>query len=347
MPSLPSTDQVSDAIWPPAAICAAMVLGSAITHALGGPSPLPLLDGYVAAAFGCTVLCTLVYVFLRIIALWKIGADKPLSIVAAELAPKIPLLVLPIVISPIFLAAFTAAKSAIPTLVGFRYDHLLADLDAAVFLTDPWRITHMFIGRVGTTVIQFFYVAVWVSALALSQAAIPIFASRRRVGVFFTAMLLTWFVAGFLIAYALPAAGPVFVNMSDPSLLSRFSPLTTDLARLLPPGSPFLHGPIYLEEGIKSGTAYSGGGISAMPSMHIAVVTIYVLASRRTLWFAPACLFALIIFIGSIHSGYHYAMDAAIAIPVAILCWHAATKLHRRPIPSSLREPRRLSGFLR
>ena len=347
MPSLPSTEQMSDAIWPPAVICAAMVLGSAITHELGGPSPLPLLGGYVAAALGCTIFCMLVYVFLRIVALWRIGADKPLSIVAGELAPKIPLLTLPVLISPIFLAAFTAAKSAIPMLVGFRYDHLLANLDAAVFLTDPWRITHRFIGPVGTEVIQFFYVAIWVSALALSQAAIPIFASRKRVGIFFTAMLLTWFMAGFLIAYALPAAGPVFVNLSDPSLVSRFSPLTADLGRLLPPGSPFLHGPVYLEEGIKSGTAYSGGGISAMPSMHIAVVTIYVLAARRTFWFAPACLFALIIFIGSIHSGYHYAMDAAVAVPVAVLCWNATTILYRGPAPSWFREHRRLSGFLR
>jgi membrane-associated phospholipid phosphatase len=89
-------------------------------------------------------------------------------------------------------------------------------------------------------------------------------------------------------------------------------------------------GPSYLEEGVRSGTAYWGGGVSAMPSMHIAAAILYLLAARRTFWFIPACLFAVIIFVGSIHSGYHYAVDGIVAAAIACACWRASGVLFQR-----------------
>ena len=72
-----------------------------------------------------------------------------------------------------------------------------------------------------------------------------------------------------------------------------------------------------------------------MPSMHIAMTTIYVIAARRTWWLAPACAFWLIIFIGSAYFGYHYWLDGIVAAVIAWLCWKAAELLfaamdHRR-----------------
>lgn len=314
---------VSQTIVPSAAIAAAMLVGATITARLGGPSPVRLLPEYVAAAAGCAISAILVFVFIRVAALAKTRADRPLAVVFGELRPRLPLLIFPVLVAPTFLSAFTAAKSAIPRLVGFRYDRLFANLDAAVFRTDPWRVTHLFIGSLGTRTIEFFYVAVWVTALAYSQAFIPLYARRTLVAQFFTAMLLTWFVAGFILAYAIPAAGPVFVQLADPTLIGRFAPLKSHLATLLSASSPFISGPKYLEAGISSGTAYSGGGISAMPSVHIATVTTYALASRGTKWFLPTCLFAAIIVIGSVHSGYHYFVDGVVAVVVAVLCWKA------------------------
>jgi hypothetical protein len=177
------------------------------------------------------------------------------------------------------------------------------------------------IGPIGTQIIEFFYVGVWVSALAYSQALIPIFCSREFAAQFFTSRLLTWFVAGFVFAYAVPAAGPIFVDLADPTLVPRFAPLKAHLATMLSPSSPFINGPIYLEHGIRSGTAYSGGGISAMPSIHIAASTTYILAARGTKWFVPACLFATVILIGSIHSGYHYFVDSLVASSIAVISW--------------------------
>jgi hypothetical protein len=298
-----------------------MVACASIISLLGGPNPLQLLPEYLLGAAVCTVSSILIFVFVRVAALARTKPERPLAIVYSELRPKLPLLILPILLTPTFLAAFTAAKSAIPHLVGFKYDRMFANLDFDLFGRDPWRLTHMLIGPIGTQIIEFFYVGVWVSALAYSQALIPIFGSREFAAQFFTSRLLTWFVGGFVVAYALPAAGPIFADIADPELISRFAPLKAHLATMLPPGAPFLHGPIYLEEGIKSGTAYSGGGISAMPSIHIAAVTTYVLASRGTKWFLPSLAFASIIFVGSIHSGYHYFVDSVVAAMISVMCW--------------------------
>jgi membrane-associated phospholipid phosphatase len=68
----------------------------------------------------------------------------------------------------------------------------------------------------------------------------------------------------------------------------------------------------------------AGGGISAMPSIHVTVAILYILAAQRTRWSIPAIVFGLLTFIGSIHFGYHYAIDGFVGMAVAQLCWRCA-----------------------
>jgi membrane-associated phospholipid phosphatase len=63
-----------------------------------------------------------------------------------------------------------------------------------------------------------------------------------------------------------------------------------------------------------------------MPSMHLGVASIYVLAARKTPWLAPAILFWLIIFVASAYFGYHYWVDGIVAAAVAAMCWAAAER---------------------
>ena len=282
-----------------------MLAASCVTIALGGPSPVGLFPDYLGKAFSVEVVAVLCFIFIRVAALARTRSDRPLAIVWSELRPRLPLLVLPVLIFPIFLAAFTAVKSAIPRLVGFQFDRLLADADALLLGQDAWRFTHAVIGPAATEVLQYLYVWGWIAVVGYTRAMVPLFASRRFTAVFYAASLITWFFAGFVGAYLLSSAGPIFADLADPSLVPRFAPMKAHLAAMLPAGSPFLNGPLYLEEGIRNGQAYSGGGISAMPSMHIATATLLIMASRRTRLFVPACLFAGVIFVGSIHSGSH------------------------------------------
>jgi hypothetical protein len=304
-----------------------MLAVSYITSALGGPSPIALFPDYIGKAFSVEVVAVLCFVFIRVAALARIRADRPLAVVWSELRPRLPSLALPVIIFPIFLAAFTAVKSAIPRLVGFHFDRLFANADALLLGQDAWRVTHALIGPGATEVLQYLYVWGWIAVVGYTRAMVPLFASRRFTGVFYAASLMTWFFAGFVAAYLLSSAGPIFAHLADPSLAPRFAPMKAHLATILPAGSPFLNGPLYLEEGIRTGQAYSGGGISAMPSMHVATVTLLIMASRQTRFFLPACLFAGVIFVGSIHSGYHYVVDALVAAVITIVCWRIAERI--------------------
>ena len=67
--------------------------------------------------------------------------------------------------------------------------------------------------------------------------------------------------------------------------------------------------------------------------------TILVMAAWRNRWLPLAILFLLLTFVGSIHLGYHYAVDAPVAALIAMICWFAARWLYReRGLPSANQE---------
>ncbi|WP_109043768.1 phosphatase PAP2 family protein [Allosphingosinicella deserti] len=75
-----------------------------------------------------------------------------------------------------------------------------------------------------------------------------------------------------------------------------------------------------------------GLGISAMPSLHNAMCALYVFAfARRSRPLAIAAgIFALLVFVGSIHLGWHYAVDGIVAYPAVAAIWWAAGWYLRR-----------------
>lgn len=310
----------------PLFLCVAMWSASAVTWALGGPSPAALVWPYVSGALVACTVSVFVFSFVEVAKSAKSRADSPLQKVWSKLKPRLPLLAVPAFILPLFLAAYTSVKSAIPVTVGYRYDPLFANMDAAIFGVDPWQVTHSVIGPAAMPMLELMYVPLWLTALAYVKALVALFADRTMAITFFTAALLTWFFGGFICAYLFSAAGPTFTDLNGVEL--RFVGIRASLLETAGLSSPFLTGPAYLEEAMLSGEAYPGGGISAMPSMHIAACTLYCLAARETRWFIPAAAFLAIIFVGSIHSGYHYAVDAPVAALIAYLCWKFSGRIY-------------------
>jgi hypothetical protein len=72
-------------------------------------------------------------------------------------------------------------------------------------------------------------------------------------------------------------------------------------------------------------------GISAMPSVHNASALLMVLVVwNKTLFVrSVAVIHALLIFIGSIHLAWHYAVDSYLAWAMALVIWWAAGPLAR------------------
>jgi hypothetical protein len=170
---------------------------------------------------------------------------------------------------------------------------------------------------------------IWGFALVFSGALIAAFASRRLTATFFTSLMLSWLIGGIGMAYLLSAAGPVFAHLTDPALSDRFAPLRTELIRILGPENLVITSQRYLAAGMKEKIALKGGGISAMPSMHIATATILVIAARKSGWLPLAIWFWSMTFFGSVYLGYHYAVDAPIAAIVAVVCWKMTGSIYR------------------
>jgi hypothetical protein len=235
---------------------------------------------------------------------------------------------LPAIIFPLFLGAYTWAKCSIPFTVGYGWEAFWADADHLIFGVDAWRWAHAILPEFLAPAMTFYYAVIWGFALVFSGTLITAFASRRLTATYFTALMLSWLIGGVVMAFSISAAGPVFAHLADADLAHRFLPLRAELLRLLGPDDLVLKSQRYLAAGLNMKIALKGGGVSAMPSMHIATATILICAAWRTRWLTLALLFWLLTFFGSVYLGYHYAVDAPVAAGVALLCWLIARQIY-------------------
>ena len=77
------------------------------------------------------------------------------------------------------------------------------------------------------------------------------------------------------------------------------------------------------------------GGISAMPSMHVALATLIGIAGfqRNRAWGIVLSSYAFLIWIGSIFFGWHYFVDGPVATLMILAIWKASAPLARLMYP--------------
>jgi hypothetical protein len=141
---------------------------------------------------------------------------------------------------------------------------------------------------------------------------------------FLVAFTLSWPVIGIAGAYALSSAGPCYFSLvSDSSIggTAPFDPLMHYLAGLDLQAVKLQR--MLWEIYVKQDTGMVGSGISAMPSMHIATSTVVMLSMWRTRARLLGVAFVAFMLVGSVHLGWHYAVDGYAGILMALGLWHA------------------------
>ena len=198
------------------------------------------------------------------------------------------------------------AKTMIPHVTSYWADPLLANLDHAIFGRDAWRLFRSeLLGPV--------YAKAYVCWFFITFGVMGVLAfSKRDHSTLFNGFLVVWIGGGTVGQYVLPSAGPMFFERIGHG--PRFE-------QLLATNDPS-YGRVadYLWKFHEAGGAGLGTGISAMPSMHVAMAVWTALAARA-LWkplTIPAIAYALVIYGASVSSGWHYATDGLVGLLVTL-----------------------------
>lgn len=244
------------------------------------------------------------------------------------LQAEIYLRALPILIGFfVFFSAFTSMKTMIPHVHPFVWDPYFAWLDRALHGgVDPWRLLQPFLGHpVITKILAFIYI-LWLPVFffVLFWQLFDLNNKQRRLQFFYT-FVLSWAINGTFLAIFFSSAGPCYYEYVTGS--GAFRPLMAYLEQAHALYKIYaVDTQALLWQSYSSGTQGLGAGISAFPSVHVATAFLFVLL----MWKMNALLrfgsiaFCAAISIGSVHLGWHYAVDGYFSILTTWGIWRGS-----------------------
>ena len=245
------------------------------------------------------------------------------------------------VLFALFMGAFLYCKMLIPVIQPFAWDATFAEWDRVLFFgNDAWRVLHPVLGNTWTTFFLDVVYSSWVPAVFLFWAgtlASPRVPAELR-SQYWLATGVSWILIGVVMAAMFSSAGPCYFDTFVPGTPSPYAELERYIA-----GVEARHhlssttAKMFLMD-VYTGRVDLPGGISAMPSMHNAQAVLFVVAAYRlSRRFGRAMLvYSILIFLGSIHLGWHYAVDGIVGGLAALAIWGACGALLRQGRRSAL-----------
>jgi hypothetical protein len=332
LPSLLAAIRDDRAIY--AIVAAYVAIGSALCLAAGG-SPLGMLAAYSRVwlvNFG--VIAPILAVFAGGVHIThRLNKRRALAyrhmLAPARVGRFLAGILLMLTAGIAFMSTFSALKSVMPA-DGFPYDVLQADIDKMLhFGVDPWRWLYA-LGHAPwlQRILEINYNSGWFIlcyGLMFWWATSPRATQRAR---YFITFFATWIVVGNVLAWACLSAGPAFYGQVTGDT-ARFG---EQMAHLLSTNGEFSSVSVYqsyLWRLYATGRTGLGSGISAFPSMHVAMITLNALFigefSRR--WALAMWAYAALVMISSVYLAWHYAIDGYASLAVTTALYFAIRKL--------------------
>ncbi len=227
------------------------------------------------------------------------------------------------------ITVFATIKSTIPALNPFSWDHFLIEVDRAIFGgLDPYILTNAVLGNAYAVVFINFFYNLWLILVACAMTWAAWTSNHLLRLRFMFSALLGWLIAGNVLAIAFSSVGPCFL---EPLTGDRtFVPLMQLLEKL--DSETGMVWSLTAQKGLWAAYTSEVGaisGISAMPSLHV-VFAVMIACMTWDMGILPRWAgtgFALIIAIGSVQLGWHYASDGIVGGALALLFWKASGHL--------------------
>ena len=238
-----------------------------------------------------------------------------------------PAMALCIVMIPLF----SSLKAMIPLFAPYSWDAAFIRLDRILFLgRDAWEATQPLLGYPLVSALLALVYSAWGFLLYFGCMFISFFKVvpedlKRR---FFLSYAMAWSLVGGVMAIIFASVGPVFaeVLIGNDHFAAQLAYLHAAHAQV-----PVLTVPVQemLLQRFAVDDSSLGSGISAMPSMHVGIATLFWLAMREV---GPRLgrifgVFTFLIWVGSFHLAYHYAADGIVSFAAICAIWWASRRI--------------------
>ena len=225
--------------------------------------------------------------------------------------------------------AYTAFKHEYSMWMPFFADRFLADLDQVVHFGEPWRFARSIFPAALESPLYILYSWLWfveLVGIVLIAAFLENRYARER---YLAAFAVTVISLGSVVRIAGSSSGPIFYDRMFGG--DRFAALIGTLQQS-DSGQKILKISDYLYSSFTTDTSVLGTGISAMPSLHVALAVLNaIFVTSLNKWAgAFAWAYAAAIMFGSVYFGWHYALDGYVSIIVVIVVWRMFSKPDRQ-----------------
>lgn len=232
-----------------------------------------------------------------------------------------------------FIYVFGLMKANITVFQPFRWDETFDRWDVVIhFGRRPWEWLQPLLGHPHVTFLVnlnynvwfFVMMGFWVHYAFLASPGVE----RTR---YYLSFMLVWIIGGTFLAILFSSAGPCFYGEGRLGLSP--DPYADLMAYLRSADEVVSVWALATQDILWSHREQSSafGGVSAMPSMHNATVLLFLLTSRGWARWVRLLLLAhfVLVFLGSVHLAWHYAVDAYLAWAIVLAIWWATGPLAR------------------